>query len=258
MLIGCTLPQFGSDPQSVLTAAQRAEVAGLDGVFLFDHLWSLGGRDKPVLACWPLIGALASLTERIQVGTLVARVGVVPDAQLTAQLATADAISGGRVIAGLGTGDRLSFAENEAYGLPVESVEQRVARLATVSHALRQHGVEVWIAGRHPLVQAVASTAGLTLNLWAADVAEVGEATGRGHRVTWGGQVLVGEDRADAARLLEKHGSRDGLVHGSVVEVADRLAELASAGATWAVCSPLDAGSATVADRLAAVRALLR
>lgn len=253
MLIGCTLPQFGDDPQAVLAAAQRAESAGLAGVFLFDHLWPLGGRDRSILAAWPLLGAVAAVTERLAIGTLVARVGVVSDAQLVHQLTTAERISGGRLIAGLGTGDRLSFAENEAYDIPVEPVARRVERLVGVGGELKRRGTAVWIGGRHPLVRRAALDLAVPLNLWGGSVDEVAEAVRAGHEVTWGGQVLVGDDDQHAAALLARLGPRDGLVHGSVQAVADQLSSLAAAGATWAVCSPLDAGSATAADRLARV-----
>lgn len=257
MLIGCTLPQFSDDPGAVLAAAQRAEAAGLAGVFLFDHLWPLGGRDKPILAAWPLLGALAAVTERLAVGTLVARVGVVSDAQLVSQLATAERISGGRLIAGLGTGDRLSFAENDAYGIPFEPVARRTERLVAVGGELQRRGAAVWIGGRHPLVRQAALALSAPLNLWGGSVEEVAEAVRAGHEVTWGGQVLVGDDDDDAAELLARFGPRDGLIHGSTEAVAEQLAAIAAAGATWAVCSPLDAASSTSATRLARVASSL-
>ncbi len=49
MRVGVTLPTFRDDA-AALDAARRAEALGLDGVFVFDHLWPLGqrGSARPV------------------------------------------------------------------------------------------------------------------------------------------------------------------------------------------------------------------
>ena len=60
-------------------------------------------------------------------GTLVARVGLVPDAVLVHSLVTLHRMTGGRFIAALGTGDSLNREENEAYGVPFAPVADRVA-----------------------------------------------------------------------------------------------------------------------------------
>ncbi|HZD71678.1 MAG TPA: hypothetical protein VFA45_23040, partial [Actinomycetes bacterium] len=58
---------------------------------------------------------------------------------------------------------------------------------------------------------------------------------------TWGGQVLVAEDRAQARELLERWGAGRSpaevarIVAGDGESVARRLAELRDAGATWCV-----------------------
>ena len=55
---------------------------------------------------------------RAPVGTLVARVGLAPNGILLGQFRALHLLAPGRIIAGLGTGDRLSEAENRAYGIP--------------------------------------------------------------------------------------------------------------------------------------------
>ena len=51
--IGVTLPSFREDASAV-DAAILAERLGLDGVFVFDHLWPIGQPDRPALSAMPL------------------------------------------------------------------------------------------------------------------------------------------------------------------------------------------------------------
>lgn len=253
MLIGTTLPQFGSAAAGVIGAARRAEEAGLDGVFLFDHLLAPGTDDRPVQALWPLLGAVSAATRDVQVGTLVARVGIFPDAYLAAQLVEANDLCQGRLVAGLGVGDRLSAGENRAMGITPEPVERRVERLVSVAEQLLQRGVTVWIGGRHRLLRQAARDLGVPLNLWASTPAELHEAA-EGNDVTWAGPVLVGEDEADAKQIEARFGLRSGLLAGDVTSVAQELSSVRDSGASWAVLSPLDSASPSIASRLRRVR----
>jgi hypothetical protein len=230
MRVGITLPQFRDEADSALTAARRAEALGLDGVFCFDHLWPMGQPERPALASGPLLGALVASTSTIGIGTLVARIGLLPDEVLVAELASLAAISGGRLIAGLGTGDAKSRAENEAYGLPFEPAEERRVRLGAVAVAVAARGIPVWVGGGLPATTRLARTVGGAANLWEADVARVAELTGAGFEITWGGPVA-----------------------GDAAAVARHLGELAGAGATWAVCAWPDSLE-VVAEAAATVR----
>jgi alkanesulfonate monooxygenase SsuD/methylene tetrahydromethanopterin reductase-like flavin-dependent oxidoreductase (luciferase family) len=212
--IGVTLPQFEDQADSALDAARQAERLGLDGVFCFDHLWPMGQPDRPALSSAPLLGALASSTSTIAVGSLVARIGLVPDEVLMSVLLSLATISNGRMIAGIGTGDRLSQAENDAFGIPFEPADRRRARLFDVAAAVHGRGVPVWVGGGLPKTVELAQELGCPVNLWEGDPLRVAELTAVGTEVTWGGPVGT-----------------------SVTEVTARLAELATAGATWAVCA---------------------
>ena len=141
MLIGITLPQFRHDAEAAITVARRAEAAGLDGVFVFDHLWPMGQRMRPALHSTTLLGALAAETDRVLLGTLVARVGLVPDAVLVHTLVSLHRMTGGRLIAALGTGDSLNREENEAYGVPFAPVADRVASVVDCCRRLRAAGL---------------------------------------------------------------------------------------------------------------------
>jgi len=243
--IGVTLPQFRSDADGALAVARRAEAVGLDGVFVFDHLWPLGRPERPALHSFPLLGAVAASTERVRIGTLVARVGVLPDPVLANTLVSLDRVSGGRLIAGLGTGDRANRAENEAYGLPYAPAAERLASLLSCCGALRLAGVPTWVGGRSPAARHAAASAdgwnawGAAPEAFAAEAATVAAGVER----TWAGQVLIGRTLADAEAKLAAHGRRPGLVWGTVEHLQAHVDALAAAGATWVVCAPLDIGT---------------
>jgi len=212
--VGVTLPQFRDSPDEALDAARRAEGLGLDGVFVFDHLWPMGQPGRPALSSGPLLGALAAVTSTIHVGTLVARIGLLPDDVLVDVLCGVDALSGGRLVAGIGTGDRLSREENDAYGIPFESAEIRRARLGTVAAAVAGAGIPVWLGGGRPEMVDLARTTGAAVNLWQVEADRVAILQAEGVEVTWGGPV-----------------------GDTVAEATATLAGVAGAGATWAVCA---------------------
>jgi alkanesulfonate monooxygenase SsuD/methylene tetrahydromethanopterin reductase-like flavin-dependent oxidoreductase (luciferase family) len=228
--VGVTLPHFRDDADTAIAAARRAEALGIDGVFCFDHLWPMGQPGRPAISSGPLLGAVAASTTTVALGTLVARIGLVPDDVLVEVLLGLDALSGGRCIAGIGTGDRLSKEENDAYGLPFEPAEERRARLGAVARTLHGAGLPVWLGGAGPASVALARDAGVAVNAWQAEPARVAEVAASGVEVTWGGPA----------------GS-------SVAELVARLGALAAAGATWAVCGWPDSLE-LVAEAAAAIR----
>ena len=220
MKVGITLPQFRDDPGPALEVARRAQAAGLDGVFVFDHLWPLRQPSRPALAGLPLAAAVSVETDAIGVGTLVARVGVLPDAVLAHTLASLARIAGPRLIAGLGVGDRDSRPENLAYGAPFRPRAERMASMAGVCRLLRARGVTTWVGGASEAAAAVARDEADALNLWAVGPEAVAAAAST-QPVTWAGQVRLADD---AAELLRK-----------------TLEGVAAAGATWAVVAPVGA-----------------
>ena len=97
-------PLFGAniDPANLHDAFARARLAdehGLDLITAQDHPYNRHHLDT-----WTLITALATRTERVQVGTNVISTPLRPPALLAKQAASLDVISGGRVMLGLGAG----------------------------------------------------------------------------------------------------------------------------------------------------------
>lgn len=246
MRIGVSLPQFREDAEAALAVARRAEAAGLDGVFVFDHMWPLGRPDRPALQSTVLLGALAAETERIVLGPLVARVGMVPDAVLVHQLVTlARMANPDRFVAAVGTGDRKNEPENRAYGVPFAAAAERLVALIRVVRDLRAAGVRTWVGGRsRAVVRAAAEADGW--NGWGISPAQLAEYAGQlaglrgpnavtdtGFDVTWAGQIRFGA----------RDEARPEVVAGTVDDIAGHLRAVAATGATWAICAPIDIAS---------------
>jgi len=232
MRLGLILPTFRSTPADATDAAAAAGAAGLDGVFCYDHLWPMGSPERPAIAPFEVLAAVAARHRGLVVGTLVARVGLVADEVLLSQARALRAVAGDATVIALGTGDSKSKDENLAYGIGFDPPSQRRAELASIAAALRAEGTEVWIGGGAPATREVAVGLGATLNLWDAAPAEVEAAAARGP-VSWAGPFPTAGGRADHA-------------------AAGRLvAALSAAGATWAVFG----APATVGDVVAARRA---
>lgn len=113
-----TEPQQGASYDDQLAQAIATERLGFDGWFRSDHFLSMGDGDPlpgPTDA-WVTLAGLARETRRIRLGTLVSSATFRHPSLLAIQVAQVDAMSGGRIELGLGTG---WFAEeHEAYGIP--------------------------------------------------------------------------------------------------------------------------------------------
>ena len=154
--IGLLLPHWegaldGGTPTwaDILAIARTAEAAGFDSLWVVDHL--LFRRDEmmehfglpvppelaglPPIGCWEgwlVLAAVAAATARVELGTLVACSGYRNPALLAKMADTLDAISGGRLTVGLGTGD--SVFEHQSFGYPTD---HRVGRFEEALAILR-------------------------------------------------------------------------------------------------------------------------
>ena len=156
MRIGLQLPSFSypggpTELRPRLTAiAQAAEAAGVDSLWVMDHLFQLpehtgwGGVEEPMLEAYGMLGFLAGVTERIQLGALVGCVMHREPGLLLKTATTVDVLSGGRLYLGIGSG----WYEREARGLGIAFPprRERIDRLEELLRIVRQ----AWADDRSP------------------------------------------------------------------------------------------------------------
>lgn len=122
-----TEPQLGTDYDTILAHALAAEQHGFDAWFTSDHLLTMGGADMGAgpTDAWTTLAGLARDTSTIRLGTLVTPVTFRFPGHFAVQVAQVDAMSGGRVEVGLGSG--WYEAEHRAMGIPFPDTATRVA-----------------------------------------------------------------------------------------------------------------------------------
>jgi alkanesulfonate monooxygenase SsuD/methylene tetrahydromethanopterin reductase-like flavin-dependent oxidoreductase (luciferase family) len=212
-----------------LALARTAEDHGYQALLRSDHYFSVAGEaERGALDAWATINALAAVTERIRLGTLVSPVTFRPPAILAKLALTADHVSGGRIDVGMGTG--WWAAEHETYGFAFPPMRERMDELE------RQLGevTRLWaetppapVQSPHPRIvlggQAKARSAALAAryaaeyNMLFADPGGVRERSGRLRAACEAGGrdpstlalslmtgFVVGEDAADVRRRAER------------------------------------------------------
>jgi alkanesulfonate monooxygenase SsuD/methylene tetrahydromethanopterin reductase-like flavin-dependent oxidoreductase (luciferase family) len=124
----------------MVAMAQAAEGAGFDSIWLGDHLlYDLpDGEVRGPWEVWTALAALASVTERVELGPLVASTSFHAPAMLAKLAATVDAISGGRLILGLGAG--WNEREYTAFGFAYDKRVSRFEEAFTIIRDLVRSG----------------------------------------------------------------------------------------------------------------------
>ena len=122
-----TEPQQGATYDDLLRVARTAEDAGYDAFFRSDHYLTMGGDGLPgPTDAWVTLAGLARETSTIRLGTLVTAGTFRLPGVLAISVAQVDAMSGGRVELGLGTG--WYEQEHTAYGIPFPPLGERFDR----------------------------------------------------------------------------------------------------------------------------------
>lgn len=116
-----------ADYKAIKEVALQCESLGYHSIWVMDHLtWGEGGGGA-VFEAWTLLSALAAVTKKIKIGTMVA-CNSYRYPSLTAKIAaTLDVISNGRLILGYGAGWKQD--EYEAYGFPFLKPSVRVKQM---------------------------------------------------------------------------------------------------------------------------------
>jgi F420-dependent oxidoreductase-like protein len=114
----------------VVEQTQAAESAGFDLITVMDHFYQIsvvGPETEPMLEAYATLAALAQVTGRVRLGTLVTGVTYRNPALLAKTVTTLDTISQGRAL--LGIGAAWNDAEHAGYGFEFPTVRERMDRL---------------------------------------------------------------------------------------------------------------------------------
>jgi alkanesulfonate monooxygenase SsuD/methylene tetrahydromethanopterin reductase-like flavin-dependent oxidoreductase (luciferase family) len=167
--IYCANFGFLGQPQTLIDLALTAEEAGWDGFFVYDHIVLVPGRAVRTVDPWTVLAVVAERTELV-LGPMITPVARRQPWELAHQTIALSRLSNGRLILGVGLGERAEF---DVFGLGLAS-QPRGQRLdegldilqalwsgEPVSHAgfwrLRDAAlapipdarIPIWVAGRY-------------------------------------------------------------------------------------------------------------
>ena len=109
--------------------ALACEENGFEGLFRSDHYLSVEAKtERGSLDAWTTLGALAAITSRIRLGTLVSPATFRHPSVLAKAAVAVDHVSGGRVELGLGAG--WNELEHRSYGFPFADLRTRMDVMA--------------------------------------------------------------------------------------------------------------------------------
>jgi luciferase-type oxidoreductase len=146
MKVGVVLPQSADDGEGgswaeIAALARHAEAGGIDSLWVCDHFFFRedDGHEVGIHEAWTLLTAVAAITERVELGTLVLATSFRNPGLLAKMAATADEVAGGRLILGLGCG--WYETEYDAFGYPfdhrVGRFEEAIRIIAPLIHGER-------------------------------------------------------------------------------------------------------------------------
>ena len=133
--------------------AQFIESQGWDGLWYADHYMPNTGTSERAAGsmneCFSVLSALAAVTSRIRLGSLVTPTTMNHPALIANRAATIDNISGGRFVIGMGAGWQIN--EHEAFGIELFGAKDRVDRFeeAITIVASMLSADRTTFAGRH-------------------------------------------------------------------------------------------------------------
>lgn len=298
MKVGVVIPNGPDAPdgavydwQHLRDVAVSAEASGLDSIWVYDHLlFRFPGRvPQGIHEAWTLLSALAAVTSRVELGTIVLAMPFRNPALLAKMAVTLDEVSGGRLVLGVGAG--WHEPEFDAFGFPFDHRVGRfeealrimvpLVREGRASFRGRWHAAEdaelipwsrrpdgssvrILIAGKRPrMLRLVAEHADAWNTAWLGPASELPPrlaplhsalaAAGRDPatlQVTVGVSVVLPELSSDP---LDPAGA----LTGSVEQLAEELRAYRQAGADHLICS-LEPGTPAAVEHLARAVELAR
>ena len=274
-------------PADILAEVREADATGWYGVWLADHYMPDTGDARPargdVYEVWGLLPAMAAVSERVRIGTLVSPTSVHHPALLAKRAATIDRLSGGRMVLGLGAGWQLN--EHHAYGIELEPPGKRVSRFSEAITIVRSllteetttfHGefydftdapcdpkpvqspLPILVGTKSPRMMRITARHASEWNTWATPdlvdrrqrLAEACEQTGRDPATVWTSvNAFIGLDGSGPPP--------DRTIVGSAQQVLDQLGRFAGLGFDEFILPDWNLGSARAecSDNLARIKA---
>jgi alkanesulfonate monooxygenase SsuD/methylene tetrahydromethanopterin reductase-like flavin-dependent oxidoreductase (luciferase family) len=210
------LSNFGTyaDPHATVRVARAAQTAGWEGFFVWDHLAFVWG--PPSADPWVTLAAVAGATDTLTLGTAVTPLPRRRSQVVAQQLATLEALNGGRVVLGAGLGG--NEKEFAAFGEDFDP-HRRATLLDDGLRTVRDlwQG-PIWIGGNSgPALRRAARWDGWIANSVAVE-----------------GMTMTPEQLADSVETIGRDAAFDVACNG-YSDAGDRAlcAEYAAAGATW-------------------------
>jgi probable F420-dependent oxidoreductase len=132
-------PNSERSTDEILDLARVADDEGWHGIWVADHYMPNTGSEEiksgDMHECWALIPAIAAVTSRVRVGSLVSPTSVHHPAVLANRAATVDHLSKGRLVLGIGAGWQIN--EHHAYGIELAAPGARVSRFDEAIQIIR-------------------------------------------------------------------------------------------------------------------------
>lgn len=274
VLVSPTIFEY-SDPHVLVELAQLTEASGWDGYFICDHMLLDPDGLLPLAEPTVVLGAVAAVTEKVIIGSMVTPFSRRRPWKLAKEFATLDQLCNGRLRIGVGLGgldqefsnfgeepskkilarktdEGLAIMEALHKGEPVnfdgEWYQLNNARL--LPRPVQRPRIPVWVAAMLPAKPGQRRAArwdGIMPHVMPANLDETQDITGLDMRVLMSPTPeRVRETTQFVAELRETDDPFDVLASGitqglSPKEAADKLRAYKEAGATW-WCEWLDCG----------------
>lgn len=132
-------------PAMIQDIARRAEAAGWDGLFTWDHVLAHWEKNVTTYHPWVLLAGAACVTERILLGTNVTPVPRRRPHVLANEVATLDELSGGRAVLGVGIGGDVE--ELRLLGETIDAVERGNTLDAGLEVISTRWSRRIWVGG---------------------------------------------------------------------------------------------------------------
>jgi alkanesulfonate monooxygenase SsuD/methylene tetrahydromethanopterin reductase-like flavin-dependent oxidoreductase (luciferase family) len=262
MRFAVDVPNFGdfADPRLFADLARRAEEAGWDGLFVWDHVTHSKQARRQIADPWVLLTAAALATQRIRLGPMITPVPRRRVSKLAREVTTLDRLTGGRMILGVGLGAPVpdeygTFGEPTDLRLLAAHLDEGLEALnllwsgepvtfrgehvvvddvAFLPTPVQRPRVPIWVAGIWPAKAPMRRAA-----RWDGAVPILPETDGGNSRRPDPAAVAQVREFLDASRAAAGRESDpfDLVIRGTTpadpAAAADLVAPLAAAGATW-------------------------